>query len=276
MTETSAKAVPRSPYVEEETDEEFIQPSNLSDVDHDERICRICFAGQDEVDTLGKLISPCKCRGSMKWIHVDCLNQWRRASKKESSFFRCDECRHEYSFRINSAYLLTTRPIQTSLTLAIFTGTAFTLGSLIKLALYITKTQISIHPRTISLPAAPHAGPIVISAPASLWDVFNYRDPAHWGFGLTALGIAGFAQMLLVGGIFFNVGDIFGLRRIWGGRQEGRAEIRVGGFFGGGILWIVMILVGLGKAMLGMYRSVNKMSRQILEKLELAILEVEE
>jgi hypothetical protein len=56
----------------------------------------------------------------MKWIHVECLNQWRRASKKESrydpftlcvdtSFFRCDECRHEYSFRINSAYLLTTR-----------------------------------------------------------------------------------------------------------------------------------------------------------------------
>ena len=59
----------------------------------------------------------------MKWIHVECLNQWRRASKKESryivvdvawsdhSFFRCDECRHEYSFRINSAYLLTTRRI---------------------------------------------------------------------------------------------------------------------------------------------------------------------
>ena len=140
--------------------------------------------------------------------------------------------------------------IQTALTLAIFTGTAFTLGSIIKLTLYLTKTQISIHPQTISIPSSPHAAPIVLSAPKSLKDVVNYRDPAHWVFGLTTLGIVGFTQMLLVGGMVFHVGDIFGLRRIWGGRQEegeGRAEIRIGGFFGGGILSIVMIVVGLGK-----------------------------
>jgi hypothetical protein len=54
--------------------------------------------------------------------------------------------------------------------------------------------------------------------------------------------------MLFVGGMVFNLGDVFGLR---GGREgNGRAEIRVGGFFGGGIFSIVMILVGLGKYLL--------------------------
>lgn len=132
-TEAAPKITPCSPYVEDETDEEFRPETPPSGIDRDERICRICFSGPEEIDSQGKLISPCKCRyvpyvpdyseldsGTMKWIHVECLNQWRRASKKESrylqlvsvakdSFFRCDECRHEYSFRINSAYLLTTR-----------------------------------------------------------------------------------------------------------------------------------------------------------------------
>jgi hypothetical protein len=142
--------------------------------------------------------------------------------------------------------------IQTALTLAIFTGTAFTLGTLIKLVLYLSKTQMSIHPQSMSISAAPYSAPIVLSAPKSLKDVLNYRDPAHWLFGLTTLGIVGFTQMILVGGLVFNIGDLFGLRRIWGGREGDRAEIRVGGFFGGGILWIVMIIVGLGKYILFM------------------------
>jgi len=62
MSEIQPKIVPRSPYVEEETDEEFLPDKTQSEIDRDERICRICFSGQDEVDTLGKLISPCKCR----------------------------------------------------------------------------------------------------------------------------------------------------------------------------------------------------------------------
>eukprot|EP00743_Colponemidia_sp_Colp-15_P008916 GILK01009729.1.p1 GENE.GILK01009729.1~~GILK01009729.1.p1 ORF type:complete len:335 (+),score=28.17 GILK01009729.1:46-1005(+) len=35
-------------------------------------VCRICL----ENDTQKKLISPCKCSGSMRWIHEDCLKQW--------------------------------------------------------------------------------------------------------------------------------------------------------------------------------------------------------
>ena len=37
----------------------------------DERQCRICLGGADEEDTLGRLISPCLCKGSMKYVHVE-------------------------------------------------------------------------------------------------------------------------------------------------------------------------------------------------------------
>lgn len=86
----------------------------------------------------------------------------------------------------------------------------------------------------------------MLSVPKSLEDVFNFRDPLNWICGLTSLGIVGFSQMLFTGGMMVNLGEIFGFRRIWGRREEGRAEIRVG-VFGGGILWIVMIIMGLGK-----------------------------
>jgi len=37
----------------------------------EERQCRICLGGADEEDTLGRLISPCLCKGSMKYVHVE-------------------------------------------------------------------------------------------------------------------------------------------------------------------------------------------------------------
>lgn len=66
MAEVPEKTGPRSPYVEEEVDEEFLPVEKPDSVEQeaDERICRICFSGQDEVETLGSLISPCKCRYS--------------------------------------------------------------------------------------------------------------------------------------------------------------------------------------------------------------------
>ena len=41
---------------------EFVQP----EAETDPRVCRICFGGVEEEDTLGKLISPCLCTGSMR------------------------------------------------------------------------------------------------------------------------------------------------------------------------------------------------------------------
>jgi hypothetical protein len=43
----------------------------LNDPPVDERQCRICLGGADEEDTLGRLISPCLCKGSMKYVHIE-------------------------------------------------------------------------------------------------------------------------------------------------------------------------------------------------------------
>ena len=36
--------------------------------------CRICFSGVDE----GKLIAPCKCDGTQRYVHEECLRKWQR------------------------------------------------------------------------------------------------------------------------------------------------------------------------------------------------------
>ena len=36
--------------------------------------CRICF---DKDISISKLISPCKCKGSSKFVHIHCLNTWQ-------------------------------------------------------------------------------------------------------------------------------------------------------------------------------------------------------
>eukprot|EP00434_Breviolum_minutum_P037441 symbB.v1.2.033199.t1/scaffold4093.1/size55244/3 len=40
----------------------------------DEIICRYCFGGSED----GELISPCKCAGGQKFVHLKCLRQWQR------------------------------------------------------------------------------------------------------------------------------------------------------------------------------------------------------
>ena len=59
--------------------------------------CRICFSGADA----GRLFSPCLCRGTMRHVHVACLDRWRVASARRgnASWRRCDQCGFEYVLR---------------------------------------------------------------------------------------------------------------------------------------------------------------------------------
>ena len=41
--------------------------------------CRICLGEENEDEN--ELISPCKCSGTMKYIHLKCLQEWINGKK---------------------------------------------------------------------------------------------------------------------------------------------------------------------------------------------------
>mmetsp|Transcript_5868 Transcript_5868/g.6748 ORF Transcript_5868/g.6748 Transcript_5868/m.6748 type:complete len:274 (+) Transcript_5868:13-834(+) len=94
----------RNPLYREYSNEET-EEVNLEELENpDERICRICFEGGDYGEN-GHLFRPCLCSGTSAWVHMECLDQWRRSSTNPKSFYRCDQCQYEYKFgRVFAAY----------------------------------------------------------------------------------------------------------------------------------------------------------------------------
>ncbi|KAN0128787.1 hypothetical protein V8E53_013374 [Lactarius tabidus] len=66
-------------------------PRPVSEVDADQDTCRICSAPGEQDQPL---FHPCKCSGTIRYIHQDCLTTWLSHSKKKT----CDVCKYPYSF----------------------------------------------------------------------------------------------------------------------------------------------------------------------------------
>ncbi|XP_030057528.1 E3 ubiquitin-protein ligase MARCH5 [Microcaecilia unicolor] len=62
-----------------------------------ERNCWVCFATECD-DYVSEWVSPCRCRGSTKWIHQSCLQRWLDEKQKGNSMGRvsCPQCGMEY------------------------------------------------------------------------------------------------------------------------------------------------------------------------------------
>ena len=56
---------------------------NNNDNTKNKKVCRICYCGEESPEE-NPLINPCECKGSMKYIHYECLKNWLD-SKIESS-----------------------------------------------------------------------------------------------------------------------------------------------------------------------------------------------
>lgn len=60
----------------EKTDAMVIRPSSERSSRSGVPVCRICLSEEGDDPKTNPLFSPCKCAGTMKYIHLECLQEW--------------------------------------------------------------------------------------------------------------------------------------------------------------------------------------------------------
>jgi len=242
---------------------ENTQQSSLPDPQpNDEKTCRICFSTEDESDeSLGRLFSPCLCKGTMKYVHVECLNHWRLVNRQK--MYQCSSCNYIYNFRRTSfAKVITNEFVLSIITLALFMFVVFASGFVIKVAFKLLWAFIA--------DDTEEADSIYKELN---FDMLTWREVftvnfEHMTLGLFGVGIVGFIQlavtMLFVGPLpYFNS---YHYRTIRASSRESDSSTKIG-------ILVIIVAIGSVKLMWVMYKKVKLRLKLGLQE---AILEVNE
>jgi hypothetical protein len=86
--------------------------------------CRICFddAPRD------MLIAPCACRGSIEYVHADCLREWISMTANSESRRTCSQCGAMYKIH-KGVWAKRRRVLRLGLTVAAFVALSFLLAT---------------------------------------------------------------------------------------------------------------------------------------------------
>lgn len=116
------------------------------------RTCRICFdevhptfeplstttqlLGQkprvryvSEDPECGRLMRPCKCKGTQKYVHEGCLRAWRMSAGADRNLWKCPTCLYEYKLnRLSWGSWVSSTIVRAGLTLLVLILSVFLLG----------------------------------------------------------------------------------------------------------------------------------------------------
>ncbi|KAI9665834.1 MAG: hypothetical protein M1821_003768 [Bathelium mastoideum] len=210
----------------------------------------------------GRLLRPCKCKGSSKYVHEDCLQAWRLQDPlQKRNYWQCPTCGFRYRLeRMNWAKWIGSTAAQVSLTVFIFVAAMFLLG-------FIADPIINLYLDPYST--------IFYGAFSSSSDTGfiqpQYQDePSTWGEhflkGLASLGLLSFLKMFITSPWrWFNFrASSFG----GGGRAgtTGRDRLQ-------NISWFVVV-IGVATFMWGVWKGVRSWSRRTLQKAGERVMDV--
>ncbi|KAI9793028.1 MAG: hypothetical protein M1833_000849 [Piccolia ochrophora] len=214
----------------------------------------------------GKLIRPCKCKGSSRYVHEGCLQTWRHADPAygRRNFWQCPTCGFRYKLeRMRWGNWISSTATQIALTGTILFLAMFLLGfvgdPIINLYLdpYHTISSVNLSKSNIKVE------PVLTDE-----DEFSWFE--HFIKGLASLGLLGFVKVLFA----MSPWQWFNLRGsgLMGG--SGRPAGASGRDRLASISWIV-VLIGVGTFLWGVYKGVRAWSRKTLEKAGERVMDVQ-
>ncbi|KAH7122264.1 hypothetical protein B0J11DRAFT_436653 [Dendryphion nanum] len=203
-------------------------------------------------DENGRLIRPCLCKGSSKYVHEACLQAWRHADPRygQRNYYQCPTCGFKYRLaRLGWGRWLTSAATQVSLTVVIMIMIVFVLG-------FIADPIINMY-----------MDPWNFLSPFSRSNQHHHEDDEpvgwteHFAKGFASMGVIGFLKMILASPIAYF--------RFGGGRGRTTARDRYEQ-----ISWIV-ILIGVLTFMAVIFKGVRAWTRRTLEKAGERVMDVQ-
>jgi hypothetical protein len=227
----------------------------------------------------GRLLRPCKCKGSQKYVHEECLSAWRLQDPlQKRNYWNCPTCGYSYKLqRLSYGRWISSTASQIVLTILIFITAMFVLGfvadPIINLYLDPVSTIASM-PSAVS--EAKHTAKTG-RTPSMIFEDEAAGWTEHFFKGLTSLGLLGFAKFLI------SVSPWYWFNRVGGGG----VYIGGGGWGGGGgrgrgvtgrdrlnqLSWVT-ILIGVATVVYAVWKGVRAWSRRTLEKAGERVMDV--
>ncbi|EAS34411.3 RING finger domain-containing protein [Coccidioides immitis RS] len=211
--------------------------------------------------SLGRLIRPCKCKGSSRYVHEGCLRKWRNADPNYGArnFWHCPTCGFRYRLqRVTLGRWISSFPMQIFLTLFILFFVMFILG-------FVADPIMNLY-----------FDPFDTITSGTFWDeesesiTLSARTKATWSEhffkGLASLGLLSFMKVFL-----FRPWQWWNFRHstVLGGRRAGPT----GRDRAASISWVV-IVIGVATFLYGVYKGVLAWSCRVLETLGQHVMDV--
>lgn len=214
---------------------------------------------------LGRLLSPCKCKGSQKYVHEGCLNSWRLANPMAArNYWQCPTCKFNYRLaRLHWASMLSSKWAQVALTLAVVFVGIFFLGFIADPILDLWFDPVGTISDTVSS----------VVADVEAMKPSRYDEPASWtdhfAKGFFSLGFVGFIKSLVAMGPWQWL-NLRSSGMLGSARRRGTGRARMDNFN------LVFVLIGAFTFFMAMWKAVRAISTRVLNNVSDKVLDVSE